>query len=74
MSSLPNSHLVTYREIAFELIATPFRAVFNVLVTMAARNPRVLAVERLNALPEEYFTARGTTRADAIRREFAIYY
>lgn len=74
MSSLPNSHLITNFEILTELAATPFRALGNALIRSAERNPRYLAVQKINALSDAELAALGLTRAEAVRRTLGAYF
>ena len=63
----PGFHLSTF-------LARPFVAVFNVLVAMAEAHPRMAQINKLNAISDAELAARGTTRADEVRRLFAHYY
>lgn len=63
----PGFHLPTF-------LARPFVATFNVLVAMAEAHPRMAQINRLNALSDAELAARGTTRADEVRRIFPHHY
>lgn len=73
MSSLPNSHVITTRETLIELVARPFHAFVDILAASAERNPRVIAINRVNALSDAELAAKGTNRADAIRAALGVY-
>jgi len=53
------------------LAARPFAAFWNLLIRMAEAHPRMDAVNALNAQTDEQLAARGTTRANEVRRIFA---
>lgn len=56
------------------LLARPFVAAFSVLVAMAEAHPRMAQINKLNALSDAELAARGTTRADEVRRIFPHQY
>ncbi|MDN5786295.1 DUF1127 domain-containing protein [Pseudorhodobacter sp.] len=51
-------------------LARPFVAFWNLLILMAESTPRMEAVRALNAQSDGDLAARGTTRADEVRRIF----
>lgn len=53
------------------IIARPFVAVWNFMLMLAEAHPKMTAVNKLNAMSDEQLAARGTTRADEVRRIFA---
>jgi hypothetical protein len=73
MTSLPNSHIISTREIFVELLATPFRAFGNAMIAMVERNPRAIAIARLNEISDEELAAKGLTRADAVRQILGVH-
>ena len=54
-----------------EVLTAPFRAIGRGLVWMAENNSRMQAVDRLSKVTDAQLAARGTTRADEVRRIFA---
>ncbi len=52
------------------LLTAPFGAAWKGLVARAVAGPRLEQVRKLNALSDVYLAARGTTRADEVRRIF----
>ncbi|WP_323006786.1 hypothetical protein [Pseudorhodobacter sp.] len=56
------------------LAARPFIAFYNLLILLAEMNPRMEAVNKLNALTDAQLAERGTTRGEEVRRLFANKY
>jgi len=56
---------------ALSLITAPFRAIGTALVWLAENDSRLHAARKLQETSDEALAARGTTRADEIRRIFA---
>ncbi|TRW98202.1 DUF1127 domain-containing protein [Paracoccus sp. M683] len=53
------------------LLIAPFRAIGNGLIALAEAGPRMAQVRKLNAMSDEELAARGTTRAEEVRRIFS---
>lgn len=52
-------------------LTLPFRAIGHGLVRLAENSSYIKQVEALNELTDDELAARGTTRADEVRRIFA---
>lgn len=68
MTSLPNTRVLSTREMILELIATPFRALGAGMMYLTTHNSRAIAVEKISKMTDEDFAAMGTTRVEAIQR------
>lgn len=70
MALQPDNTLISNRELVLELLATPFRALGNLIIKMAENNSRVIALNALNAMTDEELAAKGLTRAEAVALVF----
>lgn len=52
------------------LVSRPFVWVWNGMIAMAEANPKMVAIDRLNAQSDADLAARGTNREAEIRRIF----
>ena len=51
-----------------QTLAAPVRALGDLAVLLSSAGPRIEAIERLSTTSDAALAARGTTRADEIRR------
>ena len=66
MAYQADNTLISNREMLVELIAAPFRSLFEFLVRMAEANPRMVALRTLSETSDEELAARGLTRQGVI--------
>lgn len=66
MAYQADNTLISNREMVVELIAAPFRSLFEFLVRMAEANPRMVALRTLSETSDEELAARGLTRQGVI--------
>lgn len=66
MAYQADNTLISNREMVVELIAAPFRSLFECLVRMAEANPRMVALRTLSETSDEELAARGLTRQGVI--------
>ena len=66
MAYQADNTLISNREMLVELIAAPFRSLFEFLVRMAEANPRMVALRTLSETSDEELAARGLTRHGVI--------
>ncbi|OSP55046.1 hypothetical protein [Pseudoruegeria sp. SK021] len=53
-----------------DLIAAPFKGLWNLLITMSESNYRVKEVSRLSGMTDEELAKRGLTREGIVRHVF----
>lgn len=70
MSIHPDNTLISNREMLLGLLATPFRAIGQLLHNLADNSSRMRALQAVAAIPEADLRARGLTRADAVSMAF----
>lgn len=70
MAIRSDNTLISNSEMALELALVPFRALGNLIVSLAENNSRTQAIQAINAIPEEELRAKGLTRAQAISMAF----
>ena len=63
----PDFHLSSF-------IARPFVAVWNGLIAMAESHPKMVQVNKLNAMSDAQWSERGTTREAEVQRIFGTQY
>ena len=66
MAYQADNTLISNREMVVELIAAPFRSLFEFLVRMAEANPRMVALRTLSETSDAELAARGLTRQGVI--------
>ena len=73
MAYQADNTLISNREMIGDLLAAPFRWLFDGMMYLAENNYRSHALQQVNALTDEQLAERGLTRAEAVREALNYY-